>query len=179
MRGDPTPEAYVRLAGGATASAPVDLAEAYDLSQPGDYTLTFLSPRISHVATYEAALATTVDDLGKVEMPCDPITVTVLPADAAAVAGPPATMALQAVVGWVSPSARIITLATPVDGIDTLALLEAAEIRAADGQTLTLRDLAPGTHIEVLGERGGSDALLVEEVRVRDNGATPAAPPKP
>ena len=188
MRGDPTPEAYVRLAGGATTSVTVDLAEAYDFSQPGDYSITFLSPRVSDVATRKEEMATTVDELGKVEIPCDPITVTVSPSEAGNVGEEPpetpvaaaaSTMTLEAIVAWASPSARIIALEAPVDGISTIALLENTEVRSSDGQKLTLNDLQPGTHIEVLGRRGDSDALLAAEVRVLDGGATPAAPPLP
>ncbi|MBN1249931.1 MAG: hypothetical protein JXC32_19870 [Anaerolineae bacterium] len=187
MRSDPSPEAYVELAGGATTSVTVDLAEAYDFSQPGDYSIAFLSPRMSDVATGKEAMATTMDELGKVEIPCDPITVTVSPSAAGEVAAPPATpdpsapptVILEAVVGWSSPSARIITLETPVDGISTIALLEDTVVWSSEGEKVTLNDLQPGTRIKAIGQQGNSDALLAAEVRVLDIVATPAAPPRP
>ena len=67
MRGDPLPENYVLLDPGASVSAEVDLATAYDFSQAGEYTIEFVSPRISHVAKTEDGFATSVNDLGPVE----------------------------------------------------------------------------------------------------------------
>jgi peptidyl-Lys metalloendopeptidase len=77
MRGDPTPEAYVFLDAGASVSATVDLATAYDFSQAGEYTIEFLSPRISHVARTKEQMATSVDELGPVAMPSNQVSVTV------------------------------------------------------------------------------------------------------
>lgn len=77
MRGDPIPENYVLLKAGESISNEVDLTPAYDFSQPGDYTITFLSPRISDVALTEADFARTVDDLGPVSMPSDPVHVRI------------------------------------------------------------------------------------------------------
>jgi peptidyl-Lys metalloendopeptidase len=71
MRGDPLPEDYVLLEPGASVSAEVDLATAYDFSQAGQYTIEFLSPRISDVAKTESEFAASVDDLGPVEIPCN------------------------------------------------------------------------------------------------------------
>jgi hypothetical protein len=42
-RGEPTPQDYLRLPARGSRSATVDLAQAFDLSRPGRYTLT---PRI-------------------------------------------------------------------------------------------------------------------------------------
>jgi hypothetical protein len=77
MRGDPTPEGYILLAAGQSTSAEVDLATSFDFSQPGEYTIEFLSPRISHVARSEAEMARSVDDLGPVAIPSNTITVKV------------------------------------------------------------------------------------------------------
>jgi hypothetical protein len=77
MRGDPLPENYVQLEPGASASAEVDLATAYDFSQAGEYTIAFLSPRISHVAKTEGGLATSVDDLGPVQIPSNAVSLTI------------------------------------------------------------------------------------------------------
>ena len=77
MRGDPLPKDYVQLEAGTSASAEVDLATAYDFSSAGEYTIEFLSPRISHVARTRADLARTVDDLGPVEIPSKPVTIRI------------------------------------------------------------------------------------------------------
>ena len=42
--GDPTPESYRLLKPGEEETAEVHIAEAYDLSQPGLYTIKFRSP---------------------------------------------------------------------------------------------------------------------------------------
>lgn len=76
MRGDPTPDAYVFLEAGSSVSATVDLAAAYDFSKSGVYTISFLSPRISHVARTEAEMATSVDDLGPVRIPANEVRMT-------------------------------------------------------------------------------------------------------
>jgi hypothetical protein len=52
----------------------VDLAEGYDMSEPGEYTVKFLSPRISHVARSEAEMAATMEKLGPVQIPSHEIT---------------------------------------------------------------------------------------------------------
>jgi hypothetical protein len=76
-RGDPTPDAYVFLDAGASVSAKVDLEAAYDFSEPGEYTIAFISPMISHVARTEEQMATSVDDLGPVEILSNPVTVEI------------------------------------------------------------------------------------------------------
>lgn len=78
MRGDPLPENYVLLDPGASASAEVDLATAYDFSQAGEYTIEFISPRISHVAKTESEFAASVDDLGPVEIPCNSLSLKIV-----------------------------------------------------------------------------------------------------
>jgi hypothetical protein len=71
IRGDPLPENYILLEPGASVSAEVDLATAYDFSQAGEYTIEFLSPKISHAAKTEREFAMSVDDLGPVEISCN------------------------------------------------------------------------------------------------------------
>ena len=73
----PSAEAYVRLEPGASASAEVNLATACDFSPAGEYTIAFISPRISHVARSEAEMATSLDELGPVEIPANEVTVEV------------------------------------------------------------------------------------------------------
>jgi hypothetical protein len=70
----PTPDDYVALDPGASVSVTVDLSEGYDLSEPGEYTVKFLSPKISHVARSEAEMATTMEELGPVQIPSHEIT---------------------------------------------------------------------------------------------------------
>lgn len=74
----PSGDAYLRLEPGESASAEVDLATAYDFSRPGTYTISFISPRISHVARTEAELARALDELGPVRIPSNQITITVV-----------------------------------------------------------------------------------------------------
>jgi hypothetical protein len=63
MRAAPSPEAYIHLEPGESVSAEVDLSNAYDFSQPGKYTIVFLSPNISHIAYSETEMAKSVDEL--------------------------------------------------------------------------------------------------------------------
>jgi hypothetical protein len=77
MRGDPTPEAYLLLGTGRSVSAEVDLATAYDFSPAGEYTITFLSPKISDVARTKEEMARRVGDLGPVEIPSNSVTVQI------------------------------------------------------------------------------------------------------
>jgi hypothetical protein len=76
-RGTPPAEAYVLLEPGESVSAEVDLAKSYDFSIPGEYTIEFLSPSISHLARTEAEMAKTLDDLGPVQMPSNQVTVEI------------------------------------------------------------------------------------------------------
>jgi uncharacterized protein YggE len=76
-RTSPSPEAYIALDAGESVSAEVDLAEAYDFSRAGEYTIEFISPRISHVARTESEMAKEMADLGPVEMPSNRITVNI------------------------------------------------------------------------------------------------------
>ncbi len=76
-RAAPSAEDYILLEPGASASADVDLATAYDFSQAGAYTIEFIPPRISHVAKTEAEMATSLDDLGPVQMPSNQVTVEI------------------------------------------------------------------------------------------------------
>jgi hypothetical protein len=76
-RSDPAPDAYVFLEAGETVSAEVDLAKAYDFSQDGTYTITFISPRISYLAETEAEMARKLEALGPVEIPANEVTVNI------------------------------------------------------------------------------------------------------
>ncbi len=76
-RTDPTPEAYTLLEAGGTVEVDVDLSLAYDFSQPGNYTIKFVSPNQSHVAGTEGEMARSVDELGPVEIPSNQVVVTI------------------------------------------------------------------------------------------------------
>jgi len=76
-RAAPSSHDYVLLEPGASASAKVDLATAYDFSRAGTYTIEFPSPRMSHVAKSEAEMATSLDDLGPVQIPANTVTVDI------------------------------------------------------------------------------------------------------
>ena len=76
-RGVPIPEHYVWLDPGGSATAEVDLAEGYDLSQPGRYTLQFRSPRLSHTAKTPEEQATSFEELAMMQIPSDPVSVTI------------------------------------------------------------------------------------------------------
>lgn len=76
-RAEPTPEAYTLVEAGGTVEAEVDLSLAYDFSQPGNYTIEFVSPNQSHIAGSEGEMARSVDELGPVEMPSNQVVVTI------------------------------------------------------------------------------------------------------
>ena len=77
-RAEPGPDSYTMLEAGEIVSAEVDLSKAYDFSIPGDYTIEFISPRVSHVARSEAEMAKTFDDLGPVQIPANEVTVKIV-----------------------------------------------------------------------------------------------------
>lgn len=77
-RDDPGPESYTLLEPRGMASAEVDLAEAFDFSRPGIYTIEFISPRNSHVARSEAEMSVTLNDLGPVQIPANEVTVKIV-----------------------------------------------------------------------------------------------------
>jgi hypothetical protein len=201
-RGVPSPEDYVRLDAGGSASAEVDLADAYDFSQAGEYTITFISPRISHVARTEGEMAKTLDELGPVQIASEPVTVrieggaeaetgTVSEAQTEAVPVSPSerlpvpTVMAPAqevepgitIVGTVldvSFSAHVIALQEPVAGFGAIALTEASELVSVDQQKITLGDIRPGMRVEASGQPGESHALLASKVRLLEE--TPTSP---
>lgn len=77
-RGAPTPEAYIFLEPDKGVTAEVNIAQAYDFSQPGTYSIKFRSPRISHLARSEAEMATSLDELGPVNIPSKEVTLEVV-----------------------------------------------------------------------------------------------------
>jgi hypothetical protein len=57
------------LEAGESVSAEIDLAEGYDFSQAGQYTIQFRSPRISQIAKTEAEKADSFEELGMIQIP--------------------------------------------------------------------------------------------------------------
>jgi hypothetical protein len=76
-RGDPTPEAYTLIEASGMASAEVDLSLAYDFSRAGSYTIEFVSPKLSCVASTEAEMAQSAADLGPVDIPSNQVMVAI------------------------------------------------------------------------------------------------------
>lgn len=72
-RATPTEEAYVFLNPGESVSAVVDLTPSYAFDRAGVYMIEFLSPRISHIAHSEDEMASTMEALGPVEIPSNPV----------------------------------------------------------------------------------------------------------
>ena len=76
-RGAPLSEDYVWIDAGGSISAEVNLAEGYDFSQDGQYTVQFRSPRLSHIAKTTGEQADSVDELEMIQIPSEPIRVTI------------------------------------------------------------------------------------------------------
>ncbi|MGD8398664.1 MAG: hypothetical protein PVG11_07390 [Anaerolineae bacterium] len=66
----------------------------------------------------------------------------------------------------VSPSARIITLTEPVDGIRIIALTKDSELFSPGGEEILLRDMGAGMSIQAWGRPGEPGALLATQVRI-------------
>jgi hypothetical protein len=77
FRGDPTPDSYILLNPGEATSAVVDLATSFNFSKAGVYKIEFISPRISHIAFTEDEMATSVDDLGSIQILSSPVTLEI------------------------------------------------------------------------------------------------------
>jgi hypothetical protein len=76
-RANPTGDSYLYIEPGQTISAEVDIAQSYNLSQPGTYYIRFRPPRISCLAASKSDLATTLDELGPVNIPSDEVSVQI------------------------------------------------------------------------------------------------------
>jgi heat shock protein HslJ len=76
-RAPPTAGEYVWLDSGGSISTEVDLAEGYDFSLPGQYTVQFRSPRLSHTAKTSGEQANSFEELAAIEIPSDLVKVTI------------------------------------------------------------------------------------------------------
>lgn len=78
MRAAPTPEAYIYLQPGESVTTEVDLSSAYNFSQPGKYSIAFLSPKISHIAYSKTEMAKSVDALHLVDISSNEVSVEIV-----------------------------------------------------------------------------------------------------
>jgi heat shock protein HslJ len=76
-RAAPTSDDYVRIGARGSVSIVVDLVQGYDFSQAGQYTVQYRSPRLSHTAKTPGDQAGSLDELGMVQIPSNPVRVTI------------------------------------------------------------------------------------------------------
>jgi hypothetical protein len=176
MRGDPLPENYVRLEPGASVSAEVDLATGYDFSAAGEYTIEFLSPKISHVAKTESEFAASVDDLGPVEIPCNSLYLEIAGSSASVTRRTPAEAAetirgyLQSQHPQLNPDVRL-----PLEELATPEAWESLRVqlfRITDGPFIHESFLIKGDRVLRIGEATGGAGLLSLELGDLDEDGT-------
>jgi len=178
MRGDPTPDQYVTLEPGGSASAAFDIAQYYDFSQPGTYQIAYQSPWISYLSEHPDNLGLTVDDLGPVEIPSEPVTIEVLPSeerdgcDPGSEEGalPPESAPPLVVTGLVrdvSPSLQVIWLVEN-GGFSSIALTENTALVGDGGEPLELVDVQPGWEVQATGRPGSEGVVIADEVIVHN-----------
>jgi peptidyl-Lys metalloendopeptidase len=176
MRGDPLPENYVLLEPGASVSAEVDLATVYNFSQAGEYTIEFLSPRISHVAKTEREFATSVDDLGPVQIPSDPLSLTITGSSASPVRRTPAEAAemirdyLQGQHPQLNPDVRLPLEELPMP--EAWEGLRVQLFRITDGPFIHESFLIKGDSVLRIGEATGGRGLTSLEISDLDKDGT-------
>jgi len=176
MRGDPLPENYVLLEPGASVSAEVDLATAYDFSQAGEYTIEFVSPRISHVAKTESEFAASVDDLGPVEIPCSPLSLKIAGASASPVRRTTAEAA-EMIRGYLQGQHPQLNADVRLP-LEELPMPEAWEglrvqlFRITDGPFIHESFLVKGDSVLRIGEATGGRGLTSLEISDLDEDGT-------
>lgn len=175
MRADPLLENYLYFEPGESRSASVDLASAYPFHQEGEYEIKFRSPRISDTAVSQEQFPVSVEETRPVEIPSDPVTVRVLPAedgvDCRLGEEPPESppesrpfITLSGIVREASPSVRVIWLAEAVEGFESIVLTEETTLLDQDGNPLEINQVQGGMTIQAFGLPGEPGALLAEEV---------------
>jgi peptidyl-Lys metalloendopeptidase len=98
-RGVPQAHEFMTIKPGEAVSAEIDLAEGYDLSLPGDYSIAYRSPPVSQAVSNFDALAKGLEDLGPVQIPSNTVTVRIVGTDegpVAPLAAPDVSKALEA-----------------------------------------------------------------------------------
>lgn len=68
---------------------------------------------------------------------------------------------IRGVVGGYSTSARILTLAPPVDGVASVVVPTDAEVVRAGGTRATVSDIAPRAAVEVTGRPGAEAGTFI------------------
>ncbi len=176
MRGDPLPENYALLEPGASVSAKVDLATVYDFSQAGEYIIEFVSPRISHVAKTESALATSVDDLGPVRIPCDSLSLKIAASSASSIRRTPAEAAerirdyLQSQHPQLNSDVRLPLEELPMS--EAWECLRVQLFRITDGPFVNESFLIKGDSVLRIGEATGGRGLTSLEISDLDEDGT-------
>jgi hypothetical protein len=170
-RDTPPPEAYVLLESGASVSAEVDLANAYDFSQAGEYRIGFRSPSISCVARTEADMAKTVDDLGPVSISSSPVYVTIASASESFIRRTPAQAAavirtyLQNRKPDLDPALQLATIESPVQ--EAWERMRVQVFRVIDGPFINESILIRGDAVLHLGDATGGTgvtSLLISDL---------------
>lgn len=77
MRGSPAPDEYLSIEPGKAVSARVDLAEGYDLSEPGRYHVEFTS-RLWDVTDDGSSIPRSLDAHHPMELPCNTVSFRVI-----------------------------------------------------------------------------------------------------
>jgi len=78
-----------------------------------------------------------------------------------------AEVTVRGVVATVSASARVVTLAAPVNGVTQFALTLDTEIVRLNGVRATLADVAPGVTVEATGRPGTPGTVVARRLVLR------------
>ena len=73
-------------------------------------------------------------------------------------------MTLRGVVGVFSPSARVITLAQPVNGVTNVVVSPDTQMLRSTGAKVDVADMAPRSGVEVTGRPGLPGTLVARRI---------------
>ncbi len=120
-RGAPLSEDFVWLEAGESVSVELDLAESYDFSQAGEYTIQFRSPQLSQVAKTETEKADSFEELGVIQIPSNTVKLIIESENAETPAASPVP---EPLAGWKSyqDSATGVTVHIPESWVVTQIL---------------------------------------------------------
>jgi len=180
-RAAPLADQYILIEAGQSKTAVVDLSSVYDFSQAAVYKIAYQSPLISHVVMHPSEFATTLDELGPVQIPSQPVEVEILaedgkhcqvitnlPAgdseDETHLPYPPLT--LTGVVDEVSLSAQSIRLEKEVQGFSMIVLTADTRLVTASGSPIELDQIQQGLNIEASGRPGENQTLIADRIQV-------------
>jgi hypothetical protein len=85
----------------------------------------------------------------------------------AATSVPEAGVTVTGTVMDASPSAKIIMLERPDQGIGTIALTDETRLLAANGETMTLTDIHRGDSLKAHGRLGTAGTLLADRIVIQ------------